>query len=292
MNKCYTFAPTNSKFPSLKDLKSILPMKNYYKVLYLLLLTTIISCRSSQDLIYLRDVAPNDNIKGLSKQVTEHILETGDILYVSIKSTNADVNQLYNPESTMEGAGNAQSFQKFTTPSGAYLYGFEIDKTGEVKLPMLGHIKVSGTTQTGAEQIIQKKADETLSDAIVKVKLLNFKITVMGEVRNPGVYYNYNNSINLIEALAMASGNTDYATIKDVMVVRPTADGNKTFMLDMTSKDIYLSEAFYLHPNDNVIVRPDKHKNTELNSQAYSLFLSSTSVLVTVLGFLLVLKPF
>ena len=114
----------------------------------------------------------------------------------------------------------------------------------------------------------------------------------MGEVRNPGVYYNYNNSINVIEALAMASGNTDYASIKDVVVIRPGVDGNKSFMLDMTSKNVYLSEAFYLHPNDNIIVQPDKHKSVQLNSQAYSLFLSSTSVLVTVLGFLLVLKPF
>ena len=100
------------------------------------------------------------------------------------------------------------------------------------------------------------------------------------------------NPLNLIVEIAMARGNTDYVTIKDVMVVRPSAEGNKTFMLDLTSKDVYASEAFYLHPNDNIIVRPDKHKNTELNSQAYSLFLSSTSVLVTVLGFLLVLKPF
>ncbi len=266
-------------------------MKTCTKLLFLLLITTFFSCRSSKELIYLGDATANENIKGLSSSVTEHILEPGDILYVSIKSTNNDVNLLYNPESTME-ANTGQSYMKFTTPSGAYLYGFEIDKAGDVKLPMLGHSKVSGMTQTGAEQVIQKKADETLTDAIVKVKLLNFKITVMGEVRNPGVYYNYNNSINLIEALAMASGNTDFATIKDVMVVRPTAEGNKTFLLDLTSKDVYASEAFYLHPNDNIIVRPDKHKSTQLNSQAYSLFLSSTSVLVTVLGFLLVLKPF
>ncbi len=264
---------------------------SYFKFGSIILFLTIVSCRSSQELTYLKDVSPNDIIKGLPIQTTEHVLESGDILYVSIKSTNADVNQLYNPESQME-TNSGQSYQKFTTPSGAYLYGFEVDKQGELKLPMLGRIKVNGQTQTGAEQIIQKKADETLTDAIVKVKLLNFKITVMGEVRNPGVYYNYNNSINLIEALAMASGNTDFATIKDVMVVRPTSEGNKTYNLDLTSKSIYLSEAFYLHPNDNIIVRPDKHKNTQLNSQAYSLFLSTTSVLVTVLGFLLVLKPF
>ena len=157
-------------------------------------------------------------------------------------------------------------------------------------LPMLGKIKVVGHTQSEIEVLVQRKADEALKDAIVKVKLLNFKITVMGEVRSPGVYYNYNNSINLIEALAMANGNTDYATIKDVMVVRPSAEGNKTFTLDLTSKEAYLSEAFYLRPNDNIIVRPDKHKNVQLNSQAYSLVLSSVSVMVTVLGFILVLK--
>ena len=185
---------------------------------------------------------------------------------------------------------NGQSYLKYTTPSGAYLYGFEIDKSGDVKLPMLGSAKVAGLTQLGAEQVIQKKADETLTDAIVKVKLLNFKITVMGEVRTPGVYYNYNNSINLFEALAMAGGNTDYATIKDVMVLRPTPEGNKTFLLDLSSKDVYLSEAFYLHPNDNIIVRPDKHKNLELNGQAISLILSSASALVSLISILFVAK--
>jgi len=265
-------------------------MKNYLKLVYLFSLLAVFSCRSTKELVYLKDVAQNEVIKGLPTQTTQHLLETGDILYVSIKSTNNDVNLLYNPESTMETNVGGQSYLKFTTPSGAYLYGFEIDKEGDLKLPMLGKLKVVGHTQSEIEQIVQKKADESLKDAIVKVKLLNFKITVMGEVRNPGVYYNYNNSINLIEALAMANGNTDYATIKDVMVVRPSAEGNKTYMLDLTSKDVYLSEAFYLHPNDNVIVRPDKHKNVQLNSQAYSLVLSSVSVMVTVLGFILVLR--
>ena len=264
-------------------------MKNSLSLLSILLFLVLFSCRSTQELVYLKDVAPNEVIQGLPIKTTEHIVGTGDILYVSIKSNNNDVNMLYNPESTME-ANSGYSYQKFTMPSGAYLYGFEVDKDGYMKLPMLGKMKVVGHTQSEIEQIVQKKADEVLTEAIVKVKLLNFKITVMGEVRNPGVYYNYNNSINLIEALAMANGNTDYAAIKDIMVVRPTPEGNKTYMLDLTSKESYLSEAFYLHPNDNIIVRPDKHKNVQLNSQAYSLVLSSISVMVTVLGFILVLK--
>jgi len=172
---------------------------------------------------------------------------------------------------------------KYATPSGAYLYGFELDAAGYVNLPMLGKILVLGETLNQAQSVVQKKADEFLKDAIVKVKLLNFKITIAGEIRNPGVYYNYNNSISVIEALAMASGNTDYASIKKVMVVRSDPQGEKTYMLDLSSKKAYLSEAFYLQPNDYVIVQPDKYKNFQLNGPAYSLILSSLSVLIVVL---------
>ena len=261
-------------------------MQNYFKVLTLLLVVAMFGCRSSQELVYLKDVAPNDFINGLPEQNTDPILRSGDIVYISIKSTSPEVNLLYNPESNME-VNSYGSYQKFATPSGAYLYGFEIGKDDNLNLPMLGKVKAAGLSQADVEQMIQKKADETLKDAIVKVKLLNFKVTVMGEVRNPGTYYNYSNRINVIEALAMANGNTDFATIRNVMVVRPSVKGNKTYMLDLTSKAIYTSEGFYLQPNDNVIVRPDRHKNVQLNSQAYSLILSSASVLIAVLGFVL-----
>lgn len=252
----------------------------------LLAVATMFSCRSSQELIYLKDATNNDIIKGLSVKDTEYILKTGDILYVSIKSMNPEVNILFNPESNME-QNTYSSYQKFTTPSGAYLYGFEIDTDGNIKLPMMGKIKVEGVSIALVESVIQKKADEYLKDAIVKVKLLNFKITVMGEVRSPGIYYNYNNSITVIEALALANGNTDFATIKKVMVIRPFPEGNKSYSLDLSSKNVYLSEAFYLRPNDYIIVQPDKYKNFQLNSQAYSLFFSSLSVLLAVLGFVL-----
>jgi len=261
-------------------------MKSYFKLLYIFLPVLIFGCRSSKDLVYLNDVVPNDVISGLPIAAIEPVLGAGDILYISIKSNSPEVNLLYNPESNME-TNATNSFQKFTTPGGAYLYGFEISKEGNLNLPMFGKVMVAGNTQSDIEKMIQKKADETLSDAIVKVKLLNFKITVTGEVKNPGVYYNYSNTINVIEALALANGNTDFATIKNVMVVRPTPAGNKTFMIDLTSKGSYSSEAFYLHPNDNVIVRPDKRKNLQLNSQAYSLILSSLSVMILVLGFVL-----
>ncbi|HZW40190.1 MAG TPA: polysaccharide biosynthesis/export family protein [Ignavibacteriaceae bacterium] len=256
-------------------------MKNYQMLLLILLLGVLFSCRSSKELIYLKDAANNETIKGLP---TEYVLKTGDILYVSIKSMNPEVNLIFNPESNME-VNSGQGYQRYTTPSGAYLYGYEVDTNGDIKLPMLGKINVSGILISDVESLVQKKADEYLNDAIVKVKLLNFKITVLGEIRNPNTYYNYNNSITVLEAIAMANGNTDFASIKKVMVVRPIAEGRKTFMLDLSSKSMYSSEAYYLQPNDYVIVQPDKYKNFQLNSQAYSLIFSSISIMLAVLGF-------
>jgi polysaccharide biosynthesis/export protein len=258
-------------------------MKNYLKILCLFSLIGLNSCRNVKDLTLIRDIENEEIIKSIPSVDLEHNLQIGDILYISIKSNNPEVNLLFNPESNME-ANTYGSYQKWDSPSGAYLYGNEIDKDGKINLPMLGKITVSGIPVSQVESVIQKKADEYLKDAIVKVKLLNFKITVVGEVSRPGVYYNYNNSITVVQALAMASGGTDFSSIKKVVVVRPVPEGNKSFLLDLRSKDIFLSEAFYLQPNDYVVVQPDKNKNIQLNAALYSMVISSISLMLLTYG--------
>lgn len=250
------------------------------------ILLSLVSCRSSKELIFLSNMTDGQKTEGLAENLTQHMIKPGDVLYISIKSINPEVNAVFNPE---EGpaAQSGQSYQKFTTPQGAYLYGFEVNPNGELSLPILGKIQVAGMPQQKIEQLVQQKADIYLKDAMVKVKLLNFKVTVLGEVRTPGVYYNYNNTFTVLEALAMANGNTDYASIKKIMVVRPGNDGNTSYIIDLSSKKMFLSKAFYLHPNDYVFVQPDKRKNLQLNSQAYSMILSSISVMLAVVGYLI-----
>lgn len=257
-----------------------------FKLGLVFILITLISCRSSKELILLADMTNEQKAERLAETITQHLIKPGDVLYISIKSINPEVNAIFNPE---EGSAlqSSQSYQKFVTPQGAYLYGFEVNSAGDLSLPILGKIQVAGIPQQKIEALVQQKADIYLKDAMVKVKLLNFKVTVLGEVRTPGVYYNYNNTFTVLEALAMANGNTDYASIKKIMVVRPGSDGNISYIIDLSSKSMFLSEAFYLHPNDYVFVQPDKRKNLQLNSQAYSMLLSSISVLLAVLGYLI-----
>lgn len=254
-------------------------------ILGVVLTLSLFSCRSSKELIYMNNVQNNQLIKSLADTITEYIIEPGDILYVSIKSMNAEVNALFNPESNME-AQSYNSFQKFTTPQGAYLYGFEVNDKGMLTLPILGDIPVSGHPNSGIENIVQQYADKYMKQAIVKVKLLNYKVTIMGEVKRPGVYYNYNNNFTVMEALAMANGNTDYANINNVMVIRPQPNGEKAMILDLASSSVWMKEGFYLHPNDYIFVEPDKHKNFQLNAQAYSMIISSASLLLAVFGLL------
>lgn len=262
-------------------------MKQRFSLAFLLLNLVFPGCRSSEELVYLQDASQEEWIGGLTEEQTEYYVKPGDILYVSIKSLNPEVNALFNPEENMQGTvstATAYGYQKFTTPAGAYLYGWEVDEKGNLNLPMLGSIPVKGLVQEEVEKRVQEQADRYLKDAIVKVKLLNYKVTVLGEVKNPGVYYNYNNDFTVFEAIAMANGNTDYANIRRVMVMRPEAEGKRTYKLDLSSKNIFESPAFYLRPNDYVFVEPDEYKNFQLNSQVISVIFSSLSTLVAVIG--------
>ncbi|MEL7587609.1 MAG: polysaccharide biosynthesis/export family protein [Prolixibacteraceae bacterium] len=262
-------------------------MKQTFLILALFISVLFPGCRSSEDLIYLSDISQEEWMKGLPETETEYLIKPGDILYVSIKSMNPEVNALFNPEEGMQVQSSGFGYQKYTTPQGAYLYGFEVDVNGQLNLPQLGSIPVKGNILAKIEEIVQERANLFLKDATVKVKLLNYKVTVLGEVKSPGVYYNYNNDFTIFEALAMANGNTDYASIKRVMVMRPEAGGKRTYLLNLSSKDVFRSPAFYLHPNDYVFVEPDKNKNFQLNSAAISVVFSSLSMMLAVIGLII-----
>lgn len=254
------------------------------------LISFLFSCRSSKDIILLKDVESGENINLLNDTITQYLVQPGDVLYLSIKSINKDINSLFNPESNMESnSGNSSytSAQRYTTPQGAYLYGYEINKDGKINLPIMGYIDVLNKSQEQIQILLQEKTDFYVKDAVVKVKLLSFRVTVLGEIRSPGIYYNYSNNFTILDAIAMANGHNDFANIKKVLVIRKLNEINKTYRLDLQNKEAWKSEAFYLHPNDYIIVEPLKNKNITLNSQGFSMIISSMSMMLAIIGFIL-----
>jgi polysaccharide export outer membrane protein len=255
------------------------------QVLLILLIISglmITSCKTSKDLVYLNDTHDQEELKGLPGKLAEYTIKTNDNLYVDIQSMDAEVNTMFNP---VAGTGiQSGTQQTYGQLSGQYLNGFLVDLSGEIRLPIIGRVALAGRSLKEAQEIIQTKVDEYIKNATVKVKLLSFKVTVLGEVKMPGVYYNYNNKMTVLDGISMASGVTDYGRIQKVLVLRPTDSGSKTFRLDLSNKKFLASEAFFLQPNDVVYVEPDKYKNLKLNSSAYSLVLSTLSTIVLFLN--------
>jgi polysaccharide biosynthesis/export protein len=221
---------------------------------------------------------------GLAAKPPEYLIKADDNLYIAIQSINPEVSLLFSPsKSATYSSGTASDFGQVSTQ---YLNGYQVNQKGVILLPVIGEVSVSGMTEEAAKDLIQKRVNEYYKDATVKVKILTYKISVLGEVRTPGVYFNYNKSITILEAISLANGTTDYASIRKVLVIRHTGKGDKSYRLDMTKKEMLTSEAFYLLPNDVVYIEPDRYKNFQLNTTVYSMALSTIATTVLILTYL------
>jgi len=117
------------------------------------------------------------------------------------------------------------------------------------------------------------------------VKVLSFKVTVLGELRSPGVYYNYSSSMTVLEAIGMAGGVTDNARLSQLLVVRRTPTGSKSYRIDLSEKKLLSSDAYYLQPDDVIYVNADKLKNLNLTLPVYSFLLSGVTTLMVLLQY-------
>lgn len=249
----------------------------------IVILFNFTSCRSTRDMKFLQNLSNNELIPG-TQQAPIYKIKPDDNLYIDIQSTNPELDKFFSSEKSNGFNGGTQS--NYGDLPSQYINGYQVNKNGIITLPIMGQIEVANKTEDEVQEVIQKRVNEYFQQATVRVKLLTFKVSILGEVRNPGTYHNYNKSLTILEALSMANGTTDIATVRKVLVVRPTDNGNKSFRIDLTHKDAMKSEAFYLLPNDVLYVEPDRYKNFALNSTAFSLTLSAITTAVLMLTYI------
>ena len=241
------------------------------------------SCRSTKNMKYLQDMG-NDIQNGVPYPAPEYTIKADDNLYINIQSMNMEVNQLFSPSKSINNSGGTQS--DYGQVSSQYFNGYQVNQKGKILLPVIGEVSVAGLTEESAKDAIQKRVDEFFKDATVKVKIMTFKLTILGEVKAPGVYYNYNKNITVLEAIGLASGTTEDASIRKVLVLRNTPTGNKSFRLDLTEKSMMKSEAYYLVPNDVLYIEPDVYKNHNMNTTVFSVALTAISTTILILGYI------
>ncbi len=153
-------------------------------------------------------------------------------------------------------------------PTHTHLHGFTINKEGFVDLPTIGKVKVSGLTIQQTTEEIRKIAEKYYAEPTVKVFLINFSISVLGEVNQPGTYSVLDNRINIFQAIGMANDASDYANRGQVRILRSRGGKNHIMPIDLTDENLLSSEFFYLHPDDVVLVKPLKRKKYSGNDSA------------------------
>jgi len=238
------------------------------------------SCTTAKKLTIMQDLSPNQTVPGPKAAPVYHI-RPKDNLYVGIATPDQDLSKMTDPTTT--GVSLAMAYEGTTSKA---VNGNMVDADGNITLPMLGRIPVAGLTVTEAEDTVRAISKQYLKDATVKVRLLNYKVTVLGEVKLPGIYYNYNNYITVLDAISLAQGSTDYAKLADVLVLRPMTAGTRTFSLNLNSKSAIQSPAWYLQPDDVVILQPGKNKGLQQKLPLVGIVVGSLSALLLLLNYL------
>ncbi|MDD4755011.1 MAG: polysaccharide biosynthesis/export family protein [Prolixibacteraceae bacterium] len=257
-------------------------MKSYLIFFTLSAIILQTSCRSSKDLTMFQDLQNNVSLSNVPGKAPEYIIKPFDNLYLNVLTLDPEVNALFNPTMGGNSFGSGTQQMYGDRPS-QYINGYMVQADGTINLPILGQIEVAGLNLVEARLGIMERAEEYLKEPNVKVKVLNFKVNVTGEVRNPGIYYNYEGNLNVIDAISMANGITDFADLKNVLVIRHNENSTETFNIDFTDRSVYLSGAFYLQPDDVIYIKPNKFKGSRDNNTIFSLILSTFSTLATIL---------
>jgi len=209
-----------------------------------------------------------------------------DQLTIVVSCTNPELAAPFNltgAGSAGKTAGNSQS----TSQSSQQTY--LVDNEGNINFPVLGALKVGGLTKKEVEQMVMEKLKPYIKEnPIVTVRMVNYKISVLGEVASPGTFTISNEKVNLLEALAMAGDMTIYGIRDNVKLIRESADGKQEIItLDLNKAETLLSPYYWLQQNDIVYVTPNKAKarNSDI-SNSTGLWFSATSILVSLASLL------
>jgi polysaccharide export outer membrane protein len=249
-------------------------MKNLPLPLILTILILLSGCTSQQKLAYLSNLPEIGGEETFTMEIPDYLIQPRDVLYITVKAMTSDgsIRDFLSSSTGYPGSISASS------ESGGYLSGFDVNSEGNIILPVVGKINVSGLTLEQTRELLQVKAEQVFKDATVECKLLSYKFTVIGEVHAPGSYINYNNYLTVLEAIGRAGGVGDYGRRDKVLVVRPTEKGTRTYNLNLQDKNLLSSEAYV------IIVEPIKQKIFNQNLPTISFIISTfTGVLTTTL---------
>ena len=247
---------------------------------FLILLLLIVSCASKKDLVYFQDEV----------YVPENVIENypvltykpGDMLTIDVSASEPEAAKPFNlpAVSYNNNVISANGSLKMQT----YL----IDNEGNINFPVVGTIKLSGLNRAEATDLLHEKIKPYLKDPIINIRISNFTVTVLGEVKNPGTYVIQDERVSLTQALGLAGDLTVYGERNNVLLIREI-DGKKYFdKFDLTSVNVLNSQNYYLAQNDVIYITPNKARaRSSQYTQNNSVLISAIATLATIAAILI-----
>ncbi|MGS2738028.1 polysaccharide biosynthesis/export family protein [Sinomicrobium sp. M5D2P17] len=258
------------------------PLVQRHTPVFCILLLTVLfmaSCASRKEIVYFQDIEEIDKLA--SEVVYDPVLQPDDLLTITVSAFDLETVAPFNLPivAYMGSTGKTAGQGQYQT----YL----IDNKGNVEFPVIGTVKLGGMTRNEAVNFLKNKIAHYVKDPIVNIRIMNYKVTVLGEVARPGSYTIPNERITIPEALGLAGDLTVYGKRDNILVIRDK-NGEKTYArVDMTKKDMLESPYYYLQQNDLIYVEPN---GAQVQSSAFNrnsaVYVSLASVIITLISVL------
>jgi polysaccharide biosynthesis/export protein len=223
----------------------------YGKLVILFAVVALLSsCVTQKQVKYLQKLQKEDTSSTFAnKRLADYRIQTHDNLYIRIFSMDEKSYTLFNKQSS--GYSN-----DYINDAAIYLNSYSVDDSGYIVFPLVGKLYVKDLTIEQSKNLIQAMVNEYLKETSVVVKMVNFNVTVVGEVRRPGEIKVYQDKINLFEILSLAGDLTDFADRGKVTLIRQTVGGSKVVHINLNSEQVLTSDYYYMRPNDILYVAP------------------------------------
>ena len=235
------------------------------------------SCRTQKSTF--SNYLQNMDSGGTARVVTlpEPLIQKNDLLSIRVYSMSADprTDLLYNlPEAAVTTGGTAPN-------------GFLVDVNGNIDYPRLGTLKAEGLTKSRLAQEVKSRLDTILKSPSVIVRFLNYKVTVLGEVRTPGSFNVPTERVTILDALGLAGDVTDFGNKNAVRIAREKDGQLELGYVDLTSAALFTSPYFRLQQNDVVFVEQTRRKFQQEERQNTAQRVGIVTSIVTTIAILI-----
>lgn len=260
-------------------------MKKIINIVSFAVISVVIaSCTSSKDILYFQDISQTE----LQKLANEYeaVIKKDDRLTIVVSGPDKTVTAPYNL--TLGEASSNGGYSTISTNPEQATLSYLVDKDGNINFPILGKVHVEGMTRNKLADYLTQQISKDVKNPVVYVSFRNYKVTILGEVRNPGTYTMDSEKVTILQALGRA-GDLNLTALREVVLLREVNGQLTHTTIDLKNSDILSSPYYYLQQNDVLYIPPSATRVTAATTATgiWSVILSSITTMVAVLGIIL-----